>query len=158
MTDPGGADVRTYPARPILGVGAVVVDDAGRVVLVKRAHEPLAGRWSLPGGVVDIGESLTAAVAREVKEETGLDVAVGPIVEVVERVHRDADSRVEYHYVLLDYLCRPTGGTLAAGTDASDVTWVAASELGAYGIVAGTRRVIQRALEMAGSAFIAAAP
>jgi len=142
------SDARAYPQRPFAGVGAIVVADDGRVLLVKRSNPPLAGRWSLPGGVIDVGETIEQAVAREVREETGLEVAVGPQVEVVERIHRDADGRVEYHYVLLDRLCRPTGGTLRAATDASDVTWAAAGELDAYGIVSSTRRVIERALEM----------
>jgi mutator protein MutT len=148
MSTAGGSDVRTYPARPIAGVGAIVVDGQRRVLLVKRANPPLAGRWSLPGGVIDVGESTEQAVAREVREETGLDVIVGPLVEVVERIHRDADNRVEYHYVLLDHLCQPAGGVLRAATDAAEVTWAAAGDLGDYGIAAATRRVIEHALEM----------
>jgi ADP-ribose pyrophosphatase YjhB (NUDIX family) len=149
------SESRTYPQRPIAGVGAVVVAADGRVLLVKRVNPPLAGRWSLPGGVVDVGETLKQAVAREVREETGLDVSVGPLVEVVERVLRDADGSVEYHYILLDYLCRPTGGTLGAATDAADVTWAAAGELSAHGIAADTRRVIERGLALAGQASVA---
>ena len=95
---------RSYPARPVVGVGAVVFD-ADRVLLVKRAHEPLKGEWSLPGGAVELGETLEAAVAREVLEETGLAVDVGPVVEVLDRVQHAADGRVEYHYVIVDYLC-----------------------------------------------------
>ena len=144
-------DVRTYPARPIVGVGGIVVDGGGRVLLVKRATEPLIGRWSLPGGVVDVGETLAAAVMREVKEETGLDVEVGPLVEVIDRIVRDADGRVVYHYVLIDYLCRPVGGTLAAGTDAADAVFAEPAALDGYGIVARTRAVIEKGLTMAGS-------
>ena len=105
MTD----DNRSFPARPIVGVGAVVVDD-GRVLLVKRAQAPLKGEWSLPGGAVEVGETLSAAVQREVLEETGLVVSVGPIVEVLDRIHTDGDGRVEYHYVLIDYACTVVGG------------------------------------------------
>lgn len=152
------SDARTYPPRPIAGVGAIVVGADGRVVLVKRRNPPLAGRWSLPGGVIDVGEGLEQAVVREVREETGLDVAVGPLVDVVERVLRDAAGRVEYHYILLDYLCRPTGGAPRAATDAADVTWAAAADLDAHGIVAQTRRVIERALEMAKDVPMSTAP
>ena len=81
------------------------------MLLVKRAHEPLKGEWSLPGGAVEVGETLEAALAREVLEETGLDVDVGPVVEVLDRIERDADGRVEYHFVIIDYLCRAVGGT-----------------------------------------------
>jgi ADP-ribose pyrophosphatase YjhB (NUDIX family) len=132
-------------------VGGIVVDDAGRVLLVKRATEPLIGRWSLPGGVVDVGETLASAVAREVTEETGLDVEVGPLVEVIDRIVRDADGRVVYHYVLIDYLCRPVGGTLTAGTDAADAVFAEPAALDAHGIVARTRAVIEKGLRMAGS-------
>ena len=90
--------------------------DGDRVLLIKRAREPLKGQWSIPGGAVDLGETLERAVAREVKEETGLDVEVGPVVEVLERIIRDAADRVEYHYVLVDYRCRVKGGALAAAS------------------------------------------
>lgn len=143
-----GGGSRHYPARPAVGVGAIVVSAGDRVVLVKRRNPPLAGRWSLPGGLVELGESIQAAVVREVREETGLDVEVGPLVEVLERIHRDAEGRVEYHYVLLDYLCRPTGGTLTAASDAADVALADVEHLDGYGIVATTRAVIERALRL----------
>src|SRR3989440_8404211 len=97
---------RRYPERPIVGVGAVVLD-GDRVLLAKRAHEPLKGQWSLPGGGVEIGETLEEALRREVLEETGLAVSVGPVVEIFERIERQADGRIEYHFVIVDYLCRP---------------------------------------------------
>lgn len=138
---------REYPSRPLVGVGAIVVVD-GRVVLVRRRREPLAGRWSLPGGLLELGEALAAGVAREVKEETGLDVDVGPVVDVVDRIYRDADDAVRYHYVLADYLCTPVGGTLAAGDDAGEVALVDPEELDAYGVAAGTIGVIRKALTL----------
>jgi 8-oxo-dGTP diphosphatase len=139
--------VREYPDRPIVGVGAVVVD-GGRVLLVRRANEPLKGQWSIPGGAVECGETLEVALAREVMEETGLAVEVGPLVDVLDRIRFDADGRVLYHYVLLDYVCRPTGGgTLCCGSDASDVAWAGVMELGEYGVAEATVSVIQKALD-----------
>ena len=141
--------VRSYPDRPIVGVGAVVFD-GDRVLLVKRAREPLKGQWSLPGGAVHVGETLTQAIAREVKEETGLDVEVGPVVEVLERIHRDPSGRVEYHYVLVDYLCQPANGTLAAASDAEAAAWVRVDALDSYGVAEVTMAVIRKGLAEAG--------
>ena len=100
-------------------MGAVIVQD-GRVVLIKRRFEPLAGQWSLPGGTLELGETLEAGVAREIREETGLEIEVGPVVEVFDRILLDPDQRVRYHFVLIDYLCRPIGGRLEAGSDVAD--------------------------------------
>ena len=136
-----------FPAAPVVGVGGVVVLD-GKALIVKRGHEPRKGEWSLPGGRVELGESLPDATRREIKEETGLDVDVGPLVEAFDRVHR-LDGRVRYHFVILDYLCVPIGGELEAGDDADDVAWVAAEELEAYGVNAYAAAVIRRGLEMA---------
>jgi len=132
-----------------VGVGAVILD-AGRVVLVKRAHEPLKGEWSLPGGAVDVGEPLAAAVAREVREETCLVVKVGSVVEVVDRVTRDDGGRVIYHFVIVDYLCRVIGGRLAAASDAEAVEWVAIEDLDRFGGAATAVRVIKNAQSMLG--------
>jgi mutator protein MutT len=139
--------IRQFPERPIVGVGAVIVDGE-RVVLVKRAHEPLKGEWSLPGGTVEVGETLHDAVAREVREETGLDVRVGPLIEVLDRIHLGDDGRVEYHFVLLDYRCTVASGTLAHGSDASDVSWAAVTDLARYRLSDPAMRVITRALEL----------
>jgi 8-oxo-dGTP diphosphatase len=136
--------VRKYPDRPIVGVGAVIVD-GDRVLLVKRAHEPLKGEWSLPGGAVEVGESLEAALVREVREETCLDVAVGPVVEVLDRIGRDATDRVEYHFVIVDYLCRAAGGTATCGSDAEDVRWVERRDLAAYHLTTAAAAVVEKA-------------
>jgi ADP-ribose pyrophosphatase YjhB (NUDIX family) len=117
---------REYPVSPLLGVGAVVVQD-GRVLLVQRGHEPAKGQWSLPGGLIDLGETLPKAVAREVLEETGLVVEPVELVELLDRIHREGD-RVRYHYVIADYLCRVVGGTLLAASDADAVRWVERAE------------------------------
>ena len=136
--------MRTYPQRPIVAVGAVVVD-GDRVLLVKRANEPLKGEWSLPGGAVEIGETLEQALVREAREETALDVEVGPVVEVLDRIVRDAAGRVEYHYVILDYLCRARSGTAACGSDADDVRWVGVDELPDLHLTPRVTSVIEKA-------------
>lgn len=113
---------REYPLAPLVGVGAVVVH-IDRVLLVRRGSEPLKGHWTLPGGMLEIGETLIEGVTREVREETGLDVEPIELVEVLDRIHREA-GRVRYHYVIADYLCRVTGGELRAASDADAVRWV----------------------------------
>lgn len=117
---------REFPLAPLVGVGAVVVDN-GRVLLVRRGHEPLKGQWSLPGGLLELGETLTAGVAREVLEETGLIVEPIELIEILDRIQPEGD-KVRYHYVLLDYLCRVTSGTLQAASDADAVRWVERAE------------------------------
>ena len=138
--------MREYPDRPVVGVGGVVVDGQ-RVLLVRRGNEPLKGEWSIPGGAVEIGETLEVACAREVREETGLEIEVGPMVDVFDRIRLDADGRPRYHYVLVDFVCRPTGGTLACASDAIDVRWASLMELAEYGVQAATLSVIEKALE-----------
>ncbi len=113
---------REFPSTPLVGVGAVVVQDA-RVLLVRRGSEPLKGHWTLPGGLLEVGEALIAGVIREVREETGLDVEPVELIELLDRIHREGD-RVRYHYVIADYLCRVTGGELCAASDADAVRWV----------------------------------
>lgn len=117
---------REFPAAPLIGVGAVVVDEE-RVLLVRRGHEPLKGHWSLPGGLLELGEPLEAGVVREVREETGLEVEAVELIELLDRIHRDG-ARVRYHYVIADYLCRVTGGALKAASDADEVRWVERAE------------------------------
>ena len=138
---------RKYPPRPVVGVGAVILH-RDKVVLIRRKYAPLAGRWSLPGGTLEIGESLETGVAREMLEETGLEVEVGPVVEVFDRILRDDEDRVEYHFVIVDYLCRPLSGTLQAGSDVDDAVWVAPEDLAQYQITDKATEVIERALAM----------
>ena len=135
---------REFPVAPLVGVGAVVVEQ-GRVLLVQRGTEPAKGQWSIPGGLIDVGESLREAVAREVLEETGLVVEPVELIELLDRIHRDGD-RVRYHYVIADYLCRVVGGTLLAASDADAVRWVERPEWNSHsalGIEPITARVIE---------------
>jgi 8-oxo-dGTP diphosphatase len=128
-------------------VGAVILD-GDRVLLVQRGQEPLKGQWSLPGGVVEIGETLHEALAREVREETSLEVVVGPVVEVLDSIRRDAEGRAEYHYVIVDYACHLRSGTPSrpvGGTDADEVRWVAIGELEQYRVTATAMAVIRKA-------------
>lgn len=138
---------RHFPDRPVVSVGAVIAA-AGRVVLIKRGQPPLQGEWSLPGGVVEVGETLQRAVAREVLEETGLSVRVGPMVEVLDRLQHAGDGRVEYHFVIIDYLCWPETDGLVSGSDAADVRWVKVEDLPAYHLTEAATAVIHRALEL----------
>ena len=117
---------REFPKAPLVGVGAVVVDE-GRVLLVRRGTEPLRGQWSLPGGLLELGESLTNGVVREVREETGLIVEPVELIELLDRIYREGE-RVRYHYVIADYLCRVAGGALKAASDADAARWVERAE------------------------------
>jgi 8-oxo-dGTP diphosphatase len=136
-------DDRRYPQRPILGVGALIFRDDS-ILLVERGKEPLKGYWSLPGGVLEAGESLAEGIIREVREETGLVVEPLAVVEIFERIIRDAEGRPEYHYVLIDYICRITGGRLEAADDASRVEWAPQHLLANYQITTGTLPVIEK--------------
>jgi ADP-ribose pyrophosphatase YjhB (NUDIX family) len=138
---------RQYPDRPYVGVGAVIVED-GRVLIVKRKYEPLAGQWSIPGGAVEVGETLAASIEREMLEETGLAIEVGPVIEVFDRITRDEQGNVLYHFVLVDYLCWPAGGELKPGSDVADARFVAPDDLGPYQLTMKATEVIARALEL----------
>jgi mutator protein MutT len=135
---------REFPSRPIVGVGAIIVD-GDAVLLVRRLHEPLKGQWSLPGGAVEVGETLDAAIAREVREEAGIEIDVGPVVEVLDRIRLDTDGRARFHYVLVDFLCRLKSGRVTAGSDADAASWVDVDALAAHDVAAGTVSVIQKA-------------
>ena len=126
-------------------MGAVVVRD-GKALIVKRAHEPRKGEWSLPGGLLELGESLQDAVRREIKEETSLDIEVGPVIETFDRVHRDDAGKIRYHFVIIDFVCWPNGGEAAPGSDAEDVAWVAAGEIDHYRVNVHAKEVILRGL------------
>ena len=139
---------REYPDRPIVGVGAVIID-AGRVLLVKRGAPPLLGEWSLPGGVVEIGETLRAAAEREAREETGLIVQAGEVLEVLDRIIPGEQGRAQYHYVLIDFLCRLAGGELRAGGDAADAAWAKEDELKKFKLEKPAIQVILKGFQKA---------
>jgi ADP-ribose pyrophosphatase YjhB (NUDIX family) len=137
---------REYPERPLLGVGGVVIQN-GHALLVRRATEPLKGEWSIPGGLVELGEKLVDAVKREVLEETGLTVEPGEVLELFDSIWRDGEGRCQYHYVLVDYLCRVIGGQLLAATDVSDARWIPEAEIGNFGLRDPTLNVLRRGFE-----------
>jgi len=137
-------DDRRYPKRPVIGVGAIVLR-RDRVLMAERGKEPLKGWWSLPGGALETGETLEDAVRREMREETGLEIRPMRVLQIFERIMRDDAGAAEYHYVLIDYMCRVTGGSLQAGDDVSRVEWVPRRELASLKITEGTLGVIEKA-------------
>ena len=138
---------RDYPEQPLIGVGAVIVS-GGRVLLVRRDTEPLRGEWSVPGGMLELGEKLREGVRREAMEETGLDVEPGEVLDVFDSIFTDALGRTQYHYVLIDYLCRPVSGEAQAGSDVSDVRWVTPEALPAMGLRATIEEVVRKGLSL----------
>lgn len=136
---------RDYPDRPLVGVGAVIVHD-NRVVIVQRGTEPLKGQWSVPGGALEVGETLRECAAREALEETGLQVEAGEVLEVFDAIYREPDGRIQYHYVLIDFKCRLVGGELRAGADALDAKWVTAEDLDRFSVAETAKKVISKAL------------
>jgi 8-oxo-dGTP diphosphatase len=137
---------RDYPDRPIVGVGAVIIDD-DRVLLVKRARPPLQGEWSVPGGAVELGETLRGAAEREALEETGLIVKATDVIEVLDRIIPGENRSIEYHYVLVDFLCHRVSGTLQAGSDASEVSWANPDDLAMYKLEKAAVEVIRKAFK-----------
>ncbi|HZR66570.1 MAG TPA: NUDIX hydrolase [Terriglobales bacterium] len=136
---------REYPLQPLVGVGAVIVKD-GRVLLIKRGKPPLLGEWSIPGGMLELGETLRQGAEREALEETGLTVSAVELLGVFERVVPDDEKRTIYHYVLIDFLCKQVSGTLCASGDAADARWFAEGELDPLKLPEDTRNVLRLGL------------
>ena len=134
---------RLYPKQPIIGVGAVIIKD-GKILLEKRKNEPGKGKWSIPGGLVELGESVEQTVIREVKEETGLDVEKPEHIDVVDNIIRDENDEVKYHFVIIDYFMKLKGGTLKAATDAEELRWVTFDEVQKYDLTKTFRAFFQR--------------
>jgi len=132
---------RDFPELPLVGIGAIIIE-ADRVVLVKRAHPPIQGHWSIPGGVLEVGEMVREAAIREAREETGLIVEPGELLGVYDRILRDPEHRVQYHYVLIDFLCRAVEGELLAASDAAEVRWFTREELPSLNLAEDTLDVI----------------
>ena len=145
---------REYPQAPIVGVGAVVIDGSGkdaRIVLIRRAKPPRAGKWSLPGGAQELGEGIYDTARREVFEETGLQIKVLGIIDVVDSINKDDEGRVRYHYTLVDIVARVSGGMLCAGDDASDAQWFGLEDIRTMELPLKALRIIEAALEQHGA-------
>ena len=141
---------RRYPTRPIVGVGAVVMD-SDMVLMIKRGKPPRQGSWSLPGGAQELGETIREAARREVREETGLQIEIFGLIDVVDSVRSDADDKIEYHYTLIDLAGYSVGGTLMAGGDAQDCRWFTRTEINAMDIWSETKRIISLAVDKFGA-------
>ncbi len=140
------SDRREYPSFPKVGVGGLVIDK-DKLLLIKRAYEPSSGLWSIPGGLLEVGEELEEAVAREIEEETGIKVEVKELLGVFNFVIRDEAGKVKYHYVLIDFLAKPVGGKLRPSRETLDVRWVSLKDIEKYSLTRTTRRLISRAVE-----------
>jgi mutator protein MutT len=134
---------RLYPSQPIIGVGAVIICN-GKILLEKRKNEPGKGKWSVPGGLVELGESVEQTVIREVKEETGLEVEKPEHIDVVDNIIRDESGRVKYHFVIIDYFMKLKGGTLKAASDAEELKWVPLSDVEKHDLTKTFREFFQR--------------
>ncbi|HXC86488.1 MAG TPA: NUDIX hydrolase [Candidatus Cybelea sp.] len=149
------ASSREYPERPVVGVGGVIID-GGRALLIRRGSEPLRGEWSIPGGTLELGESLEEGVRRELREETGLEVRVLELIEVFDRIFPDdgalssgTKQRLRFHFVIVDYLCERTGGEPRAGSDVTDVVFASEDQLWNYRLTETATRVLKKAFAMA---------
>jgi mutator protein MutT len=134
---------RLYPNQPIIGVGAIIICD-GKILLEKRKGDPGKGKWSIPGGLVELGETTTEAIIREVKEETGLDVTEPKLIDVVDNIVRDENGKVKWHFVIIDYFVKIKGGELRAGDDAEELRWVPLSDVEKYDLTRTFRNFLQR--------------
>jgi 8-oxo-dGTP diphosphatase len=135
---------REYPASPVVGVGGVVIHE-GRALLIKRGSEPLKDQWSIPGGTLELGESIKEGVRRELLEETGIEVRVGELIEVFDRIFRDATGNIQYHFVIVDYLCEKISGEAKPASDVTDTAWVREEDLWNYKLTEAATRVIRKA-------------
>ncbi len=138
---------RMYPSRPLVGVGGLVVNREGKLLLVKRAFEPGLGLWAVPGGLPELGETLREALAREILEETGVKVKVKELIDVFDLIVNDEQGRVKYHYVLVDFLAEPLTEEVKPSVETPEVKWVSVKELAEYRLTPTTRRLIGKALE-----------
>ena len=134
---------RIYPKQPLVGVGAIIIR-GGKILLEKRGNEPGRGKWSIPGGLVELGENLEQTAIREVKEETGLEVEKPEHIDVVDNISSDESGKVRYHFVIVDYLVKLKGGKLKAASDAAELRWVAFEEVGKYDLTSTFRAFFQR--------------
>jgi 8-oxo-dGTP diphosphatase len=139
---------REYPDRPVVGVGGVIIS-GGRALLVRRGSPPLEGQWSIPGGMLESGETLLLGVRRELLEETGIEVKVLELIEVFERINLDGEGKARYHYVVLDYLCEAVRGEARAGSDVTEVAWATPAELAQFALTETATRVILKAFDIA---------
>lgn len=148
MSTPPVPITREFPDAPRVGVGAVVLHE-GRVLLVRRGGRPSAGKWSLPGGLVELGETTAEAVRREIAEECGCDIRLVGVCGVIDRIVRDAEDRVRYHYVLVDYLAYPASASITAGSDAADACWYPVDRIDELDVTEGLLDMIHRAMKLA---------
>jgi ADP-ribose pyrophosphatase YjhB (NUDIX family) len=148
------ASSREYPEKPVVGIGGVIID-AGCALLIRRGNEPLRGEWSLPGGILELGETLEQGVARELLEETGMGVRVLELIEVFDRIYGEdgtiaaqAQKKPRFHYVIVDYLCERIGGEPRAGSDVTDVAFAREDQLGNYQLTETATRILKKAFAM----------
>ncbi len=134
--------MREYPTRPVVGVGAVIIED-GKILLVKRGNEPNKGKWSIPGGLVRTGETLEEALKREIKEEIGVDIEIGEVACVTEEIFYDREGKVKYHYIIIDFFAEIKSGKITAGSDAKDVRWVSIERLDEVEVVPFVKRLVE---------------